>query len=147
MKPVWTFEQALHWPAGLVWALLSEVREGPFSAGEAPFLLEQFGSGRADKTGGDHFTVQYPQNRVFVAVDPTRQSVAVKGEWWYQGVHTVVSGPDGSTLLRLQVFNVAKRFRWAAALMILPEQKQHRLGFEQLVGRIQQRLSLAKEPQ
>ena len=53
---------------------------------------------------------------VTVEVDPTRRTLAVRGHWWYRGVHTVTPHLRGS-LLDYRVHNAAWWGRWMVPLM------------------------------
>jgi hypothetical protein len=50
-------------------------------------------------------------------VDKVRHSIAVQGEWWYCGVHTVEPHPRGS-LVVYNVYNIAPGIGWWGAQLV-----------------------------
>jgi hypothetical protein len=61
------------------------------------------------------------EGRMKIEVDRNLHSVAIEGEWWYRGVHTVKSHPKGS-LVTYEVYNIAPSpTRWMAQLVQGPQ--------------------------
>ncbi len=54
------------------------------------------------------------EGRIYVTVDHKQHNIAVQGEWWYRGVHSVEPHAHGS-LLVYRVYNVAPGIGWWAA--------------------------------
>lgn len=133
LKPVWNFEQTIDLPLSAIEPIVFEdIHEGSFKAAELPFIL----SGHADcniKKTDSRFELTFADgHQEFLYLDQANYSFALQGQWWYRGVFQFV--PQGKqTLIKANVYNIAKQFRWVASLMILPERNKHKSNFEGFV--------------
>ena len=57
------------------------------------------------------------EGKITIEVDKKQHSVAVQGEWWYRGVHTVEAHERGS-LLVYRIYNVAPGITWWLAQLV-----------------------------
>lgn len=138
LQPKWTFTKKLSCSAERIKSVLLNVKEGSFTNASAPFLVMGTGEGEIEKKE-DGFVLKYKDgHQVFLFVDHEKNYIAIKGEWWYCGIYTVLPAEKGSEL-KLEVFNVAHKYRWAAGLLELTRKKKHRTGFDKLVLMLEER--------
>jgi hypothetical protein len=91
-------------PPEEVAGILLDIRPG----GRSPLVA----AGTAEPAEGDVFTVTLQGSKMTVAVDRDELMVTVRGEWWYQGVTTVVADDRGSLVVH-RIYNVAPGHGWA----------------------------------
>lgn len=57
------------------------------------------------------------EGKITIEVDKKHHSIAIQGEWWYRGVHTVEAHERGS-LLVYRIYNVAPGGTWWLAQLV-----------------------------
>ena len=88
---------------------------------------------------------EHLQGRTHIEVDPQRHRIAVEGDWWYRGVHSVEAHERGS-LLVYRVYNIAPGVtRLAVPLMQRGLGGQMRDQLQQLLGALGTRLHCATQ--
>jgi hypothetical protein len=136
LKPIWIFEQHISFSIEAIEKIVFEIKEGRYESLDLPFLLRDKKAFSVKKEGSK-IAVQFDDgHKEFIFLNPSEHQFSMQGEWWYRGVYQLERTDEG-TRIRLQVFNVAQKFRWAAALMILREKKTHRLKFEKFTGALE----------
>jgi len=61
------------------------------------------------------------EGKTKIEVDKNQHSIAIEGEWWYRGVHTVKHHPKGNLVI-YEVYNIAPGLtRWMAQLVQGPQ--------------------------
>jgi hypothetical protein len=109
-QPQWSASGVVEAPVNDVWQALLEADAALTPADRTAIAHDR--SGQFTKTTG-----QPGQGRIHVEVDSARRSIAIQGEWWYRGVHSVESHERGS-LLTYRVYNVAPGIGWWAAQFV-----------------------------
>jgi hypothetical protein len=131
----WTVAGVVEAPVDEVWAALLAV--GPVAA-----LVDTSAVARAGASEVLRTTVGQPgAGRTHLEIDPRQHRIALQGDWWYRGVHTVEPHPRGSRVV-YRVYNIAPGVgRWAAQLVQGPQhartmQAQHRELLQTLGARL-----------
>jgi hypothetical protein len=110
LKPGWSVSGVVEAPVDQVW----------------PLLLDNFSSVGVDRNTVENYTGQQPyttfigkpgNGKITIEVDKVRHSIAIQGEWWYRGVHTVEPHPRGS-LVTYSIYNIAPGIGWWAAQLV-----------------------------
>lgn len=126
----WQASGIVYAPVAQVWQALLETQ---------PMLTDAMRKKIAGTEKGRIYSVEVgePGNgRMTIEVDPDAHRVAVQGEWWYRGVHSVKERGNAS-LVTYSIFNVAPGItRWMAQLVQGPEQARAMKGqlAERLTG-------------
>ncbi|HZV68578.1 MAG TPA: hypothetical protein VFG10_03510 [Saprospiraceae bacterium] len=128
-KPVWTFEKTTTLKVNEIESILFDIKEGQFTDERLPFILK-------DKTSCnikfiyERYVVTFDGGHTeYISIDKSKHTLTIQGEWWYKGVYSFQQ-LAGTSLISLKIFNVSKKVRWAASLMILPEKQKHKIGFD-----------------
>jgi hypothetical protein len=130
--PTWTFQKQTSLSLAEAERIVFDIHEGNYTTEELPFMLRGKSACRIVRDGLRYTITFADGHKELIEADPQKHSLAVQGQWWYRGVYTFES--DGTrTLITLKVYNVAKKLKWAASLMILPEKKEHQKNFERFV--------------
>jgi len=84
------------------------------------------------------------EGKLTVEVDKKRRKIAVQGEWWYRGVHTVEQHNKGS-LLVYRIYNVAPGAGWWMARFVQGPQaaRSMRSQFEALLANLSKMLGVS----
>jgi hypothetical protein len=133
-RPQWLASGVVEAPVEHVWQALLETHPN-LSAEDRASLKNTPGVFKTSHgTSGE--------GKIYLEVDPSRYSVAVKGEWWYRGVHTLEPHSQG-TLITYSVYNVAPPLtRWTASLVQGPEHaRTMKSRLESLLNTVGERLT------
>ena len=133
-KPVWSFESSIHLTINQIEKVLFNIKEGVFTH-NLPFILSDK-TACSIKFNGDRYIISFEDgHREYIDVDKSNHVLRIQGQWWYKGVYSFQQ-LGNKTLIRLNVFNIAEKFRWAAAIMILPEKQKHQMAFDAFIDRL-----------
>lgn len=135
-KPVWSFEKTTKFSIEKVEEILFAMHTGEYKLENFPFILKNRTQCFVTKES-ELFIITYKDgHKEFVTIDATNHKLTYQGEWWYKGVYTLQRN-NNQTIITLDIYNVANKFRWVASLMILPEKKKHKADFEQLINNLE----------
>ena len=104
----WSVSGIVEAPVERVWDALVESNPYLSAADRATIAHSETFTTSAGKPG---------EGRATVEVDRRRHQIAVQGEWWYRGVHSVEPHLRGS-LVTYEVYNVAPGIGWWAAQLV-----------------------------
>jgi hypothetical protein len=132
-KPVWTFESTTILSIADIETILFEITDGEYQSDSLPFILRGKSSCKIVKDGSRFIILFEDGHKEYVIIDKANHKLTTQGEWWYQGIYSLHLQGD-KKLIRLNVYNVAEKQRWAAALMILPKKYKHKGNFIKFVA-------------
>ncbi len=110
-KPQWQAAGTVHAPVEQVWKILLETQ---------PILTDSMRDEIARTKKGSVFSVskgEHGEGRITIEVDAQANWIAVQGEWWYRGVHTVAPHKQGS-LVTYSIYNIASGVGWWMAQLV-----------------------------
>ena len=133
------------------WAVSGVIEARPEKVWEAliaanPALTEA--DKKAIRNGSDSpitFTSGKPgEGKIQVEVDKKRRSIAIQGEWWYRGVHSVEQHKQGS-LLVYRIYNIAPGVGWWMARFVQGPQvaRSMKSQFEALLANLSKQLGVS----
>jgi hypothetical protein len=126
--PLWTFESTTPLTIDQIESRLFDLKEGEYNSDKKPFLLRNKAGFKISKENST-YTIEFKDgHKEYIELDPAGHSIRIRGMWWYQGVYTAHAHLEG-TMIRLEVYNIARSFRWAASLMVMKEKKKHEKMF------------------
>lgn len=131
-KPVWIFEKTINLTQGQVEKILFDITDGNFKSDNLPFILK----GKTNCTilkDNERFIISFEDgHKEYIRIDKANHKISVQGEWWYQGVYSLRPS-NANTIVTLDIYNIADKFKWVASLMILPEKVKHKTMFEKFI--------------
>jgi|GEM_PF-6097737 len=140
-KPFWTFEKTTNLSIKDIEAILFKIGVGQYKSDSLPFILASKSSCIISIDGnsidGNKFIISFEDgHKEYIIIDYANHTLTTQGEWWYRGIYSLHLKGE-KTLIKLNIFNVAKKHRWAASLMICPQKNKHKENFEKFVANLE----------
>jgi hypothetical protein len=135
-NPVWTFEGSSDLPISEMESMLFSIKEGNFKARSLPFITNSNLNYTVRQDNLRYILTFTDGHEEYVSIDKVNNILTIQGQWWYRGVYKLIPQRN-KTLIRLEVYNVAKKNRWIASLMILPDKNKHKEAFERFVKKLE----------
>ncbi|HEX8515716.1 MAG TPA: hypothetical protein VF868_05905 [Bacteroidia bacterium] len=133
---LWEFETTTSLSAREIEKYLFNINEGEYKSGYLPLIFKGKPGCRISGSGPGFIAQFEDGHKEYLIPDVEKRTLTIRGEWWYCGVYTITQHSAGS-LVKLNIYNIAKKYRWAAALMVLPDKKKHRVNFHKLIKELE----------
>ena len=131
-QPIWEFSEIANVPFSHAKSIIFNIEEGAFDSEHLPFILKRKEKCEIIKTENT-FLIKFPHHQENVIIDNQKNKFIIQGEWWYRGIYELKMDTETTTRITLEVHNIAKKYRWVAGIMVLPEKSKHQANFENFV--------------
>lgn len=143
-KPVRTFESIVNSEVKCVEKILFDIKCGKYRTKNLPFILRGKTDCEVEMLNSRYIISFSDGHKEYITINADNHQLIVQGEWWYKGVYSLLP-MGGQTLIKLEIFNHAKRYRWAASLMILMDTKNHEQKFVALISELESEIKRIKQ--